>query len=116
MKLRVGFKLTYSCIQPTPAVLMMNTHPSMADSVLEPDRISFDPPLTFTHYYDAFGNLCTRIITPPGPLTVATEGVLEVPDTFEPYPDDGSQHPVESLPPDSLQFLLGSRYCETDLL
>jgi transglutaminase-like putative cysteine protease len=117
MKLRVGFQLTYACTQATPAVLMMNTHPSMAQNVLEADRISFDPPLSFTHYYDAFDNLCTRIVTPSqGPLIVATEGVLDVPDTQETYPADGSQHPVESLPVDCLQFLLGSRYCETDLL
>jgi transglutaminase-like putative cysteine protease len=117
MKLRVGFQLTYSCSQATPAVLMLNTHPSMADRVIVPDRISFDPPVAFTHYYDAFGNLCTRIVTPsPGSLVVATEGVLDVPDTPETYPAEDNQHPVEELPHDCLQFLLGSRYCETDLL
>jgi transglutaminase-like putative cysteine protease len=117
MKLRVGFQLTYSCPHATPTVLMLNTHPSMADKVIVPDRISFDPPLAFTHYYDAFGNLCTRIVTPShGSLRVATEGVLEVPGTPETYPADDHQHPVEELPDDCLQFLLGSRYCETDLL
>ncbi|MDR5818679.1 MULTISPECIES: transglutaminase family protein [unclassified Caballeronia] len=117
MKLRVGFQLTYACTQATPAILMMNTHPSVAECMLEADRIWFDPPLSFTHYYDAFGNLCTRIVTPAGgSLVVATEGVLDLPDTVETHPVDGSEHSVESLPPDALQFLLGSRYCETDLL
>src|SRR6476469_3718640 len=101
MKLRVGFQLTYSCSQATPAVLMLNTHPSMADRVIVPDRISFDPPVAFTHYYDAFGNLCTRIVTPSqGSLVVATEGVLDVPDTPETYPAEDHQHPVEELPND----------------
>jgi len=117
MKLRVGFQLTYSCTQATPAVLLLNTHPSMSDKVVVADRISFDPPVAFTHYYDGFGNLCTRIVTPSkGALTVATEGVLEVPDTPETYPVEDGQLPVEELPDDCLQFLLGSRYCETDLL
>jgi transglutaminase-like putative cysteine protease len=117
MKLRVGFELTYSCTQRTPAVLMLNTHPSMANSVIEPDCISFDPPLPSTHYYDGFGNLCTRIVTPDrGALKVATVGVLDVPATPETFPADDRQHAVEELPVDCLQFLLGSRYCETDLL
>ncbi|SAL78093.1 transglutaminase domain-containing protein [Caballeronia terrestris] len=117
MKLRVGFELTYTCPHATPAVLMLNTHPSMVDSVIVPDRIVFDPPVPLTQYYDGFGNLCTRIVTPSyGSLSVSAEGVLEVPDTHETFPADDRQHAVEELPSDCLQFLLGSRYCETDLL
>jgi transglutaminase-like putative cysteine protease len=34
----------------------------------------------------------------------------------DPSWNDGAQHPIQALPEDTLVFLLGSRYCETDLL
>ena len=30
MKLRVGYELVYECVQPTPMLLMLNTHYSHA--------------------------------------------------------------------------------------
>ena len=117
MKLRVGFDLTYSCPQATPTLLMLNTHPSLSDQVVVADRIVLVPSVPLTQYYDVFGNLCSRIVTPAdGSLSVSAQGILNVASTPETYPIDGRQHAIEELPAESLQFLLGSRYCETDLL
>jgi hypothetical protein len=117
MKLRVGFDVTYSCPQATPTLLMLNTHPSLSDQVVVADRIVLVPSVPLTQYYDVFGNLCSRIVTPAdGSLSVSAQGILNVASTPETYPIDGRQHAIEELPAESLQFLLGSRYCETDLL
>jgi transglutaminase-like putative cysteine protease len=117
MKLRVGYQLVYSCPQPTPMLLMLNTHSSNVNAVLIADRLVVDPPVPMHQYYDSFGNLCSRLITPSeGHLSLSTEALLDVPDTHEVLPEDGTQHHVEELPNECLQFLLGSRYCETDLL
>ncbi|WP_086380549.1 transglutaminase-like domain-containing protein [Caballeronia sordidicola] len=117
MKLRVGYQLRYSCPQATPMVLLLSTHASHAESIVAAERMVTDPPTPFTQYHDSFGNLCRRLITPAqGTLSLTSEGLVEVPGTHETWPADGRQHPVEELPDECLQFLLGSRYCETDLL
>jgi transglutaminase-like putative cysteine protease len=115
MKLRIGYDLIYDCPQPTPMVLMLNTHYSRVEDVLTADLLTADPPVPIRQYRDGFGNLCNRIVAPQGRISLSTAALLDVsdePEKPEPY---GQQHPVEELPDDCLVFLLGSRYCETDL-
>ena len=116
MKLRVGYDLVYECPQPTPMMLMLNTHFSHAAEVVVADLLVTDPPVPIAHYRDGFGNLCARIVAPEGRISLSTTAVLEVSGEPEIRGPFGHQHPVEELPDDCLVFLLGSRYCETDLL
>jgi transglutaminase-like putative cysteine protease len=114
--LRVGYELVYECEQATPMLLMLNTHYSRVQDVLTADVLKVDPPVPITQYRDGFGNLCSRIVAPPGQIALSTTAVLEIsaePETIEP---NGYQHSVEELPSETLVYLLGSRYCETDLL
>jgi transglutaminase-like putative cysteine protease len=116
MKLRVGYELVYDCPRPTPMMLMLSTHYSRAGDFLVADRLVTDPPVAIGQYRDCFGNLCSRIVAPPGRISLSTTALLDIsdqPELAEPY---GHQHPVEELPDQCLVFLLGSRYCETDLL
>jgi len=116
MKLRIGYDLVYECPQPTPMLLMLNTHYSRVEDVLVPDLLVTDPPVAVTQYRDSFGNLCGRLVAPPGRIALSTTALLEVPAEFEAPGPYGYQHPVEDLPNECLVFLLGSRYCETDLI
>jgi transglutaminase-like putative cysteine protease len=114
--LRVGYELVYECEQATPMLLMLNTHYSRVQDVLTADVLKVDPPVPIAQYRDGFGNLCSRIVAPPGQIALSTTAVLEIsaePETIEP---NGYQHSVEELPSETLVYLLGSRYCETDLL
>ncbi|MDR5795073.1 transglutaminase family protein [Caballeronia sp. LZ008] len=116
MRLRVGYELWYECLQPTPMMLMLNTHFSHAKDVVVADVLVTDPPLPIRQYRDLFGNLCSRIVAPVGRVALSTTALLNVSDSMETRPTEGWAHPVEQLPDDTLTFLLGSRYCETDLL
>jgi transglutaminase-like putative cysteine protease len=116
MKLRVGYDLAYDCPQPTPMMLMLNTHYSRVDDVLVADLLRTDPPVAIGQYRDGFGNLCARILAPAGRIMLSTDALLDVSDEPETWGADGGQHPVEDLPDECLVFLLGSRYCETDLM
>lgn len=116
MKLHVGYELVYECVQPTPMMLMLNTHFSHVKEVLSPDLLAVNPSVPITQYRDGFGNLCSRLVAPQGTVSFSTSAVLEVSSEPERRPPFTEQHPVEALPNDSLVFLLGSRYCETDLL
>ncbi len=116
MKLRVGYHIIYDCPKPTPMVLMLHTHYSRAKDVLIPDLLVVDPQVSVTPYRDGFGNLCSRIVAPEGRISLSTTALLEIsdrPETREPF---GYQTAVEDLPDECLVALLGSRYCETDLL
>ena len=116
MKLRVGYDLVYECEQATPMMLMLNTHYSRVQDVLTADVLKVDPPVPITQYRDVFGNLCSRIVAPAGRISLSTTAVLEISAEPETIAPNGYQHPVEELPNETLTFLLGSRYCETDLL
>jgi transglutaminase-like putative cysteine protease len=116
MKIRVGFEITYDFAARTPMMLMLNVHPSRAADVITPDQLRVSPAVPFTRYLDAFGNVCTRLVAPPGQLDIRTDALiadLGLPDPVEP---DARQHEIAELPHDVLVFLLASRYCETERL
>jgi transglutaminase-like putative cysteine protease len=116
MKIRAGYELIYDCPQPTPMVLMLNIHHTRAADILVPDRIVAEPSVPMTSYRDGFGNWCTRIRAPSGRLRLSADALLNDTGERDPIARAELQHAVEDLPADSLVFLLGSRYCETDRL
>jgi len=116
VKIRIGYEIRYDCPQPTPMLLVLGVHPSRQADLLTPHRIVFDPPIPAADYRDGFGNICTRILAPAGALTISSDQIVADPGTPDIVAADGAQHAVEHLPEDTLVFLLGSRYCETDRL
>lgn len=116
MQIRAGYEIAYDCPQPTPMVLMLSVHPSRLPDVIGPHRMAFDPPVAARDYTDTFGNICTRVVAPPGRLTVSVNFIVNDPGTPDAVAPDAEQIAVEKLPDDVLVFLLGSRYCDTDHL
>jgi transglutaminase-like putative cysteine protease len=116
MKMRIGYEIVYSCTQPTPTILTLNVHSSRAAFLLTPDQITTDPPLPLSGYRDIYGNWVTRITLPPGDTTISNDALIYDAGEPDPFVPEAQQHPVEALPDDTLVYLLGSRYCETDLL
>jgi transglutaminase-like putative cysteine protease len=116
MRIRVGYELTYDCPQPTPMVLLLNIHHSRVNDIVIPDRVTTDRAVQIHSYRDGFGNWCSRLVAPQGRIRIASTAVVN--DTGEPDPVIAwaQQHAVQDLPDDTLMFLLGSRYCETDRL
>ncbi|ABI62236.1 Transglutaminase family protein [Granulibacter bethesdensis CGDNIH1] len=116
LHIRAGYRLTYQHIDYTPMLLMVHVHPSRAGDLLDPGLVTLDPPTAMTVYTDGFGNRCTRLIAPPGLITIST--MFTIQDSGEPDVVNWSarQTPVPMLPDDVLVYLMGSRYCETDRL
>jgi transglutaminase-like putative cysteine protease len=116
MQIRVGYELIYNFPQPTPMILTVSIHYSRVSDIVIPDHLTTDPSVPVTAYRDSFGNWCSRIVAPPGPIRIKGNGVVRdtgLPDVTVP---SAQQHAVKDLPEETLVFLLGSRYCETDLL
>ena len=116
MQIRAGYELIYQCPQPTPMVVTLRIHPTRASDIVKPDDLSVSPTVPVTSYQDSFGNWCTRIVAPPGLLRLTSDAVVSDAGNVDRSAPWVGQRPVESLPEDTLLFLLGSRYCETDLL
>jgi transglutaminase-like putative cysteine protease len=116
MQIAVGYELIYDCPQPTPMVLMLNIHHSRVADIVTPDHMTTEPAVPMTGYHDAFGNWCNRLVAPRGRIRIACGAVVNDSGMPDPVVPSAQQHLVQDLPPDTMQFLLGSRYCETDHL
>lgn len=108
--------MTFEAAAPTPMVVMLETHPSVANRFVEPQRLCTEPEVAIEPYADSFGNRCGRLVAPAGRLRLWSDGVIRDPGEKDPVPAGVPQVPVEQLPHECLQFLLPSRYCETDLI
>jgi transglutaminase-like putative cysteine protease len=116
MQIRCGYEITYECPAPTPMILMLSVHPVRHNDLVTTPSMTFNPQIEARDYRDSHGNTCTRIIAPPGRVTIASDFLINdngAPDIVEP---DARQLPIEQLPDDVLTYLLGSRYCDTDHL
>jgi len=116
MRITAGCQITYDCPQPTPMLLTVSPHPSREPDLIGPAELSFDPPIPSRSYVDGFGNRCTRIVAPPGRLTISTRLTVVDPGTTDVQVPAAWQRRVEDLPDEMLIYLLGSRYCDTDRL
>jgi len=116
MQIRVGYDLRYTFPKPTPMILTLNVHYSRANDLALPDVMQTNPSVPVRGYRDGFGNWCSRLVAPTGQLRIWAEGIVNdsgVPDVVAPA---AQEIPADALPEDTLVYLLGSRYCETDHL
>jgi transglutaminase-like putative cysteine protease len=116
MKLRVGYELIYDFPQPTPMIMVLGVHFTRASDVITPDHLTTMPAVPVMPYRDGFGNWCSRILAPAGRIQLKADGLVRdsgLPDVTAP---SANQLRVEDLPAETLVYLLGSRYCETDRL
>jgi transglutaminase-like putative cysteine protease len=116
MQIRIGYELTYQCPQPTPMILTLNVHFSRVSDLAAPDHLVTSPATALAGYRDGFGNWCTRLIAPQGEIRISTDTFINDSGLPDPVHRGAPQHAVEDLPEETLVFLLGSRYCETDRL
>ena len=116
MDIRVGYELIYECPQPMPMILTLNIHYSRASDIVAPDLLTTSPSVPITAYRDSFGNWCSRIVAPAGRIRLSSTAVVRDSGLPEIIVRDAPQHRVQDLPEETLLFLLGSRYCETDRL
>lgn len=116
MRIRVGCEMTYDFGQVTPMIVTLNVHSSRVSDLERPDYLVTSPAAHIEGYRDTFGNWCNRVIAPAGRFALSTETVVRDLGLWDASDPGAQQIPVERLLADTLLFLLGSRYCETDRL
>jgi transglutaminase-like putative cysteine protease len=116
VRVRVGYKITYDFPQPTPMIALLNVHYSRASDLVHPDTMLTTPATPISSYRDGFGNWCNRMVAPAGTFTITADTLVRDNGALDELGTTAEQHAIEDLPDDTLVYLLGSRYCETDRL
>ena len=97
-------------------MLALSVHPSRRGDLETPDWVRTQPAIDVGQYIDGFGNICSRILAPAGRTVLSSDFVIRDSGQPDEYAPQAPQIDVSQLPDETLVFLLGSRYCETDQL
>jgi transglutaminase-like putative cysteine protease len=116
MKIRVGYELVYDCLQPTPMILNLHVHYTRTADLIRRDDMQTQPWVPMSMYRDGFGNWCTRLVAPAGRTVISADALIHDGGRSEPVSLEAPQIPIESLPEETLVYLLSSRYCDTETL
>jgi transglutaminase-like putative cysteine protease len=106
-------------------VALLHVHPSIAPMLTTDDKLKVESTapggreadtreLAVEEYIDSFGNRCSRFLAPSGAIRLSGTNILSGEFSPDPQSVTALQTPVEHLPPETLQFLLASRYCQVD--
>ena len=112
MWLRTTCDINFEIGIPTPFILMLRPR-SGANQWIAREVYTLNPIVPALEYTDHYGNLCQRLIAPPGVFSIHTNADIhtsELIDTAPGAPFDA----VQTLPDSVLTYLLPSRYCESD--
>jgi transglutaminase-like putative cysteine protease len=95
-------------------ILALSIHYSRVSDLVRPDHLITSPRVPIRAYRDGFGNWCSCLLAPAGSFRLQSDALVHDTGVPDAACAGAEQHPVESLPDETLVFLLGSRYCETD--
>ncbi len=112
MWLRTSCDFTFDIEVPTPFVLMLRPR-SGANQWIASEEYKIVPSVPVLEFTDIYGNLCQRLIAPPGAFSIHTAAEVMTPDHVDEAPGAPFIE-VQNLPESVLTYLLPSRYCEAE--
>ena len=116
MQIRLGYEIAIECDTPTHVVSMLDVNRDRQADIKRQTRFMTNPALPVSCYVDGFGNTCRRFTAPSGGVRILYDAVVEDSGLHDEVNTLAGETPVEKLPSETLVYLLGSRYCETDHL
>ncbi|MBK5928100.1 transglutaminase-like domain-containing protein [Rhodobaculum claviforme] len=116
MFIRVGHEIIIESNPDTVLILALSLHSEFDGRIIGSPSVQADRDLPLEPFTDSFGNRLTRLRAPGGQLRLWSDCIVEVAGQPDPFDWTARQHDVDALPPETLQFLTPSRYCESDLL
>lgn len=112
MWLHTSCDLAFDIEVPTPFVLMLRPR-SGAQQWVSREEYKLVPNVPAFEFTDDYGNLCQRLIAPPGSFAVHTAAEVMTADVVDEAPGAPFIE-IQNLPDNVLVYLLPSRYCESD--
>jgi transglutaminase-like putative cysteine protease len=116
MLIRFGYDITITCAEPTPLICLMSPRVDQLAAMTVPEVFITTPMISSTLYFDLFGNTCRRINAPAGDFRMASTAVIHDSGALDMVDPSAPEAAIPNLPDETLVYLLGSRYCETDRL
>jgi transglutaminase-like putative cysteine protease len=112
MWLRTSCRLSFDIPEATPFVLMLRPR-SGSQQWIAREEYRLEPSVQVIEFTDNYGNLCQRLIAPPGRFVIHTAAEVMITGYVDQQP--GAPYvEVQNLPDAVLSYLLPSRYCESD--
>lgn len=112
MWLKTHCDFEFTITGPTPLVLMLRPR-SGENQWITQEEYRIEPFTPVVEYTDIYGNLCQRLVAQPGKLSIHTSAKVRIPKVLKSAPGAPFVE-VQNLPDSVLQYLLPSRYCESD--
>jgi len=112
MWLRTSCEIAFEISIPTPFILMLRPR-NVINQWVARQSYTLKPTVPVYEYTDDYGNLCQRLIAPPGQFWIHTCADIHTNDQIEACPGAPLDE-VQYLPNEVLTYLLPSRYCESD--
>lgn len=116
MFIRLGYEIEIDCPQETPLVSMLEIHADRQADIIRQTAVTTSPEVSSQTYRDLYGNVCRRFMAPAGKFRITYDATLRDSGKTDAVNQLAKLTPVERLPSETIGFLLGSRYCETDHL
>ena len=112
MRLRTTCTLVFNIEVSTPFILMLRPRSGKKQWVSR-DEYKVTPAVPVVEFTDSYGNLCQRLIAPPGIFSIHTSATVQVSRLVDVGLGAGFVE-IQELPNNVLHYLLPSRYCESD--
>lgn len=112
MWIRASCELRFKMVDYTPLILMLRPR-SGPHQWISRQVYSVTPDVRVVEHADVFGNLCQRLVAPPGEFIVDTSADVMTADDVDLAPGAPFVE-IPDLPETILPYLLPSRYCESD--
>jgi len=116
MFIRIGYEISIVSGLGTTLVLALSPHSSFSGRVIGSDQVRVSAPVPLENFTDTFGNRLTRVVVPAGVVSFWSDCIVEVDGLPDAVNWGAYEHTVADLPPETLQFLTSSRYCNSDVL
>lgn len=114
MLIQASCQIELEALAHVPAVFMLRPRSGASQFIVKEEYI-VDPLVQITEYTDSYGNLCQRLMIPPGPFRLESRVTADCADQIDVH-TEADWVPVSNVPDEVMQFLLQSRYCEADKL
>ena len=111
-----GYDFTLQSAQDTPMICLLSLRDERTADMRAAAPVETFPRVATSVYRDLFGNTCMRFVAPKGEFRIRNDGVVADSGLHDPVDLAAQETAIRDLPDDTLIYLLGSRYCETDLL
>jgi len=112
MWLRTACTLSFHVDIPTPFILMLRPR-SGAQQWVARETYAITPSVPVVEFTDAYGNLCQRLVAPPGDFSIQTSADILTADVIDIAPGAPFDE-VQTLPDAVLTYLQPSRYCQSE--